>query len=101
MFVNGDFWHGWRFPIWRHKLQAFWLNKIERNRLRDAKVMRRLRRLGWKVMRLWEHEVERDPVACIARIVDLLQAHNAAKRLAKQAYAQMPALRYRNRLPKP
>ena len=32
VFVDGDFWHGWRFPIWQHRLSSFWRNKIADNR---------------------------------------------------------------------
>jgi DNA mismatch endonuclease (patch repair protein) len=36
---------------------AFWRRKIVRNRARDAEVGRALRRLGWRVLRIWEHEL--------------------------------------------
>ena len=68
VFVDGDYWHGWRFPIWRDKLAPYWQDKIERNRCRDRRNFARLRRLGWHVIRLWEHEIERDPHSCIDRI---------------------------------
>jgi DNA mismatch endonuclease, patch repair protein len=58
VFVDGDYWHGWRFPEWRDKLAPYWKEKIERNRRRDQRTFRRLRRQGWLVLRLWEHQVE-------------------------------------------
>lgn len=70
VFVDGDFWHGWRFPAWAHKLAPYWREKISRNRARDAMNFRRLRRHGWIVVRVWEHEVTRDLEKCIRRIVD-------------------------------
>jgi DNA mismatch endonuclease (patch repair protein) len=70
--VDGDFWHGWRFPLWRDKLSPAWETKIAANRLRDTRNRRKLRALGWVVIRLWEHEVERDAEACIARITQSL-----------------------------
>ncbi|MGA7501683.1 MAG: hypothetical protein WBX00_33540 [Isosphaeraceae bacterium] len=24
VFVDGDFWHGWRFSQWKHKLSDYW-----------------------------------------------------------------------------
>lgn len=60
VFVDGDFWHGWRFPAWRHKLSEKWERKIETTRLRDRKNHRRLRRMGWIVLRFWEHSIRRD-----------------------------------------
>ena len=37
----------------------FWETKIARNQARDALVSRTLRRAGWRVMRIWEHELAR------------------------------------------
>lgn len=68
IFVDGDFWHGWRFPVWRDKLSVAWETKIEKNRHRDARNFRRLRHRGWKVVRLWEHQLRRDAEACLRRI---------------------------------
>lgn len=72
VFVEGDFWHGWRFSEWRDKLSEKWEAKIEANRKRDARNHRKLRRQGWKVIRLWEHQVDHDLAACIARVVAAL-----------------------------
>ena len=68
IFVDGDFWHGWHFPQWRDKLSEKWEAKIEANRRRDARNHRRLRRLGWKVIRIWEHQLKTDAGKCIRRI---------------------------------
>ncbi len=73
IFVDGDFWHGWRFPQWRDKLSEKWERKIEGNRLRDARNHRLLRRQGWKVVRIWEHQIERDIDNCIRRILEALR----------------------------
>lgn len=70
VFVDGDFWHGYRFPRWRHKLKAFWKQKIADNRTRDARNHARLRRRGWKVIRVWEHEVRSNLVAVADRVED-------------------------------
>jgi DNA mismatch endonuclease (patch repair protein) len=72
VFVDGDFWHGYRYRRWRHKIQPFWRAKIEANRRRDSKNIRRLRRAGWRVVRLWQHELKEDVEACIRRITKLL-----------------------------
>jgi len=69
IFVDGDFWHGWRFPAWRLKLSEKWERKIEANRLRDARNFKALRRAGWKVIRLWEHQIKKSPADCLARIL--------------------------------
>ena len=59
VFVDGDFWHGWRLPAWEHKLSKFWRDKLRANRTRDQRNFRRLRANGWKVIRIWQHELKR------------------------------------------
>lgn len=72
VFVDGDFWHGWRFPAWRLKLSEKWEAKILANRQRDRRNHARLRRQGWAVVRIWEHQLKHDPQACLDRIIDVL-----------------------------
>ena len=76
VFIDGDFWHGFRFETWRDKLSEKWEAKIEANRKRDERNFRRLRREGWKVLRLWEHQVERDVARCVRRIEATLEKAN-------------------------
>ena len=73
VFVDGDFWHGWRFPQWRDKLSEKWEAKIDGNRRRDVRNRRRLKRMGWKVLRLWEHQVTADVDACVVRVLEKLE----------------------------
>jgi DNA mismatch endonuclease (patch repair protein) len=75
VFVDGDFWHGWRFPVWRDKLSEVWEAKIAATRHRDARNFRRLRRSGWRVVRIWEHQLARDADGCVARIREALNDH--------------------------
>lgn len=58
VFLDSDFWHGWQYSRWKHLLKTdFWRTKIQRNRERDRKVTRKLRHHGWKVLRIWEHNL--------------------------------------------
>src|SRR5437867_8947943 len=43
VFVDGDYWHGWRFLAWKDKLSPYWKQKIEGNRKRDQSNFRKLR----------------------------------------------------------
>lgn len=70
VFIDGDFWHGWRFSTWSHKLAPYWQQKIAGNRARDRRNFRKLRTQGWTVLRVWEHQIEADPTACALRIID-------------------------------
>jgi DNA mismatch endonuclease (patch repair protein) len=83
IFVDGDFWHGWRFPAWRNKLSEAWEAKLEGNVRRDKRSRRRLQRLGWAVIRLWEHQIERDLDSCIVKIMSKLAQHEAVKKRKK------------------
>jgi len=73
IFVDGDFWHGWRFPAWRLKLSEKWERKIAANRLRDARNFRALRRADWTVIRLWEHQIKQSPADCLTKILAVLR----------------------------
>jgi DNA mismatch endonuclease, patch repair protein len=68
VFVDGDFWHGYRFPAWRDSVSEFWQAKIEKNRQRDRRNHRALHRMGWTVIRVWQHEIRRDLEACLKKI---------------------------------
>ncbi|HQU41621.1 MAG TPA: very short patch repair endonuclease [Pirellulales bacterium] len=73
VFVDGCFWHG--CPRCGHVPRTnsgFWQAKIHRNRQRDKNTRRRLRRLGIKAVRFWEHELRESTQWCIQRILDLL-----------------------------
>ena len=58
VFVDGCFWHGcpqcYRVPA---SNVPYWVGKMEGNRRRDRKQTRQLRRAGWRVVRLWEHDL--------------------------------------------
>jgi DNA mismatch endonuclease (patch repair protein) len=77
VFIDGDFWHGWRFPNWQKQLSPFWRDKIAKNRRRDFRNFRKLRARGWKVVRIWQHTIERDFESALDRIVRALQRDSA------------------------
>jgi len=79
VFVDGDYWHGWRFSTWSWKLGQYWREKIQKNRRRDQRTFRRLRREGWIVLRIWEHQIERNPLSCVDRVESLVR-QNALRR---------------------
>jgi DNA mismatch endonuclease (patch repair protein) len=70
VFVDGDFWHGYRFPSWAGSLSPFWKEKIQRNRARDRRSHAALRRMGWRVVRLWQHQIKQDVQECLKRILN-------------------------------
>ena len=60
VFIDGCFWHGCPRHYNNPKSNsAYWTAKIRRNKTRDREVDRRLKAEGWKIIRIWEHEVKR------------------------------------------
>lgn len=70
VFLDGDFWHGYRFPQWEKTLAKFWRNKIGETRKRDQRNFAKLRRMGWRVIRIWEHSIKNDLDAVVTRICE-------------------------------
>jgi len=61
VFVHGCFWHrheGCRHAVMPATRREFWTRKLEANRMRDRRSLANLRRLGWKVLVVWECETE-------------------------------------------
>lgn len=56
IFVNGCFWHAHGCRIGRppKSRPEFWLPKLDRNRHKDSKDRRDLRKLGWEVLTVWQ-----------------------------------------------
>lgn len=79
VFCDGDFWHGKNWTVRREKLLAghnadYWVSKIEYNRRRDRQNMSVLKKAGWKVIRLWESDILRNPVTSATKVVKAIQA---------------------------
>ena len=74
VFIDSDFWHGHpdRFIMPKSNV-SYWKNKIARNRRRDAEVNGLLRMEGWRVIRIWEHNIMRDPRKCVTKILRVLK----------------------------
>jgi DNA mismatch endonuclease (patch repair protein) len=69
IFVDGCFWHGcprcYRRPKSRRK---YWDAKVDGNISRDRRNRARLRRMGWRVLRIWEHELVTSPMKCVRKL---------------------------------
>src|ERR1700721_1003610 len=72
VFVDGCFWHGcprcYRRP---HSNKKFWDEKVARNRTRDRRVNRELRKLGRGVLRIWEHDLSPHGTRAVNRVTKL------------------------------
>jgi len=70
VFVDSCFWHGCKkhFKLPTSKVK-FWKNKIEKNITRDKKVTRYYKNKGWKIVRVWEHELKKDLSKAMKKII--------------------------------
>lgn len=70
IFVDGCFWHKcpkhYQVPATRRE---FWIKKINGNVERDTHVNKILTEAGWKVLRFWEHDANRNLNKCYAKIL--------------------------------
>lgn len=68
VFVDSCFWHGCPLHLRRPSSNSdYWNAKINRNVARDRKKRAELRKSGWKVVRVWEHEMK-FPAKVVAKI---------------------------------
>lgn len=61
IFIDSCFWHGCkkhcRIPATNQK---YWIDKIERNKQRDKEVNKYYKKQGWRVIRVWEHDLTKN-----------------------------------------
>lgn len=67
VFCDSEFWHGYDWENRKKDIKSnkdFWISKIERNMARDTEVNDYLRSNGWKVLRFWGKQIEKDAAGC-------------------------------------
>lgn len=74
IFVNGCFWHihkGCKYFVWPENNKYFWRIKLLSNVARDQKNYNKLTALGWKVIIIWECELQKGKIKLrLAKLVD-------------------------------
>lgn len=74
VFVDGAFWHGYDFRNTSRRLpKKYWLPKIKRNIMRDAEISLKLRKMGWKVIRIWDHEIKETPDKALDKVLSCVK----------------------------
>jgi len=61
VFIHGCFWHGHencKYFVVPKTRTEWWLNKINNNKKKDIESVYALRKLGWKVIIIWECELK-------------------------------------------
>lgn len=72
--VDGDFWHGRNADEWLCTLSSFWQDKIRTNIARDRVNRRRLRAMGYRVVRFWGSDILKRERRCHKRLMQLIDA---------------------------
>jgi len=75
VFADGDYWHGWLYLQGKDFSNQPKFNNeyFEKKIKRDQSITTRLEAKGYKVLRLWEHEIIKEPKKCLDRIRAILQ----------------------------
>ena len=71
VFCDSEFWHGYDWERRKTDIKSnkdFWISKIERNIARDEEVNDYLTSHGWKVLRFWGKQIEKDAAGCADKI---------------------------------
>lgn len=75
VYVDGCFWHGcpqhYVPPI---NDAPFWAEKLKQNVRRDVLKTLELQMLGWRVIRIWSHEIDEDLDAAVERVLRVVVA---------------------------
>lgn len=69
VFIDSCFWH--KCPLHHrqpHSNKEYWIPKLKRNEERAKEVNKDLIKEGWKVIRIWEHEIKDNQNKCIKKI---------------------------------
>ena len=90
VFVHGCWWHGCPTHYRAPKVHAaFWRRKLERNRERDVLVKAELKRMGWKALEVWEHEIQEDSAA-VAKTIRSVAAGTLPRPLGAERSRRRP-----------
>jgi len=80
IFLDSCFWHGCeehcRMPSTK---RDYWVAKIERNKRRDAEVNEYYQNNGWRILRIWEHEMTGGFDDVVARTINILSDKEQSK----------------------
>lgn len=79
IFVHGCFWHqhGCSVSHIPDSNRGYWGPKLAKNKARDNKNKKRLRKLGWDVKTIWECRLEKDTLRLITSLTKLREQSNS------------------------
>ncbi len=77
IFCDSEFFHGKDWESQKKRLKKgdngeFWVNKISKNKERDAEINKKLFAAGWKVIRFWGTEIKKNTDECVMVIEEAI-----------------------------
>lgn len=77
IFCDGEFFHGKDWEVQRKRIEKsnnsdYWIMKIERNISRDEEINKRLKAMGWIVLRFWGKDIKKNTESCIKTIEEAI-----------------------------
>ena len=70
VFLDSCFWHACPFHGYIPGSNTeYWIPKLHRNKLRAKEVNAILKKDGWKILRIWEHEINNDFDKALGKII--------------------------------
>ncbi len=76
IFVDGEFWHGYNWEEKKQRIKpnrSYWIPKIDKTIKRDKENNEKIRKIGWTVLRFWEHEIKKDLEKCTLEVLKKIQ----------------------------
>lgn len=81
IFCDNDFWHGRKWASLRRRMRkvpetsdaAYWVEQIKVNVHRDAQITAQLEEQGWRVIRVWQGDIWRDPFRIALQIQKVVE----------------------------
>jgi len=78
IFVNGCFWHMhkcryFKLPSTNTK---FWIKKLSDNHIRDRKNYKKLKKLGWNYIIIWECQLKKSTERILEKLINSIQEFN-------------------------
>lgn len=80
VFVDGEFWHGYKLPPERlDQMSEYWRQKIRGNLERDRVNNERLKEMGYQVLRFFEKDIIRNSETLVDQIENVLKSRTKCK----------------------
>lgn len=84
VFVDSEYFHGKDWEVNKRRIKTnrkFWWDKIESNMKRDLQVNKQLKKEGWKTLRFWSHDVNKNLRTCTRKVEQLIEKRRNDKKV--------------------